>query len=113
MGEGGAMSERQRAHPRYDLTSIDAVVAGMVLRVANVSATGVFIEGWSNPPPEGTTGAFTLRTPLLEKVASMEIVGTVVRVLEDVNVALSFEMPRRDWPRLLEFLDRKEREGEA
>lgn len=107
------MSERQRAHPRYDLTSVDAVVAGMVCRVANVSATGILIEGWANPPPEGTTGAFTLRTPLLEKVASMQITGTVVRILEEVNVALSYEMPRRDWPRLLEFLDEKEREGEA
>ena len=106
------MSERQRAHPRYDLASVDALVAGVVCRVRNVSAIGVLIEGWENPPPAGTTGTFTLRTPLLEKVASMEITGTVVRVLDDGAVAMSYEMPNHAWPRLLEFLDRKEREGD-
>lgn len=107
------MSERQRAHPRYDLNSVDAVVAGVVCGVVNVSATGILIGGWDNPPPAGTTGAFTLRTPLLDKIESMEITGTVVRVLDDGNVAMSYEMPTHSWPRLLEFLDRKEREGEA
>ena len=107
------MSERQRAHPRYDLNSVDAVVAGVVCSVVNVSATGILIGGWDNPPPAGTTGTFTLRTPLLEKIESMEIAGTVVRVLDDGGVAMSFEMPNHSWPRLLEFLDKKEREGEA
>lgn len=107
------MSERQRAHPRYDLNSVDAVVAGVVCSVINVSATGILIGGWDNPPPEGTTGAFTLRTPLLDKIESMEITGTVIRVLDDGSVAMSYEMPNHSWPRLLEFLDRKEREGEA
>ena len=107
------MSERQRAHPRYDLNSVDAVVAGVVCSVVNVSATGILIGGWNNPPPEGTTGAFTLRTPLLDKIESMEITGTLVRVLDDGNVAMSYEMPNHSWPRLLELLDKKEREGEG
>ena len=89
------------------------MVAGVVCSVINVSATGILIGGWDNPPPEGTTGTFTLRTPLLDKIESMEITGTVIRVLDDGSVAMSYEMPNHSWPRLLEFLDRKEREGEA
>jgi hypothetical protein len=106
------MSEYKRVNRRYDITSVDAVVAGVVCRVRNVSANGILIAGWENPPPEGTTGAFTLRTPLLDKVQSMEITGTVVRVQPDGDVALTFEQPRNDWPKLLVFLDNKQREGE-
>ena len=106
------MSEYKRTR-RYDIDSVDAVVAGTVCRVKNVSANGILIEGWENPPPLGTTGAFTLRTPLLDKVQSMEITGTVVRVQPDGGVALTFEQPRSDWPKLLVFLDKKQREGEG
>ena len=106
------MSEYKRVNRRYDLTSMDAVVAGTVCRVKNVSANGILIAGWENPPPLGTTGAFTLRMPLMDKVQSMEITGIVVRIQPDVDVALNFESPRGDWPKLLMFLDKKEREGE-
>ncbi len=106
------MSEYKRVNRRYDLNTVDAVVAGTVCRVNNVSVNGLLIEGWENPPPNGTTGAFTLRTPLLEKVQSMEITGTVVRIKPDGDVALTFESPRGDWSKLLVFLDKKEREGE-
>ncbi len=106
------MSEYKRINRRYDLNSVDAVVAGTVCRVNNVSVNGILIEGWENPPPIGTTGAFTLRTPLLDKVQSMEITGTVVRIQPDGEVALTFEQPRADWPKLLVFLDKKQREGE-
>jgi hypothetical protein len=50
--------------------------------------------------------------PLMDKVQSMEITGIVVRIQPDVDVALNFESPRGDWPKLLVFLDKKEREGE-
>ena len=106
------MSEYKRVNRRYDITSVDAVVAGTVCPVKNVSVNGILIEGWENPPPLGTSGAFTLRTPLLDKVQSMEITGTVVRIQADGDVALTFESPRGDWPKLLVFLDIKDREGE-
>ncbi len=106
------MSEYKRVNRRYDLNTVDAVVAGTVCRVNNVSVNGILIEGWENPPPIGTTGAFTLRTPLLDKVQSMEIIGTVVRIQPDGEVALTFEQPRADWQKLLVFLDKKQREGE-
>jgi len=106
------MSEFQRAHRRYSLASVDAIVAGAVCPVRNVSATGILIDGWAAPPPEGTTGTFTVRAPLADKVPSLEITGTVVRIQDDGAVALTFESPSRDWPRLLVFLDERERQGE-
>ena len=39
------MSEIQRAHRRYSLASVDAVVAGVVCPVINVSVSGILIEG--------------------------------------------------------------------
>jgi|TARA_Y100000294_G_scaffold153286_1_gene152109 hypothetical protein len=36
----------------------------------------------------------------------------VVRIQPDGDVALTFGSPRGDWPKLLVFLDKKEREGE-
>jgi len=107
------MSEFQRANKRYSLTSVDAIVAGAVCPVQNVSATGILIDNWQNPPPKGTTGSFTVRTPMGDKVSSIEITGTVVRIQDDEGVALCFDEPGHDWPKLLEFLDAKEREGEA
>lgn len=107
------MSEFQRAHRRYSLASVDAVVAGVVCPIRNVSASGILIEGWDNPPPEGTTGTFTVRAPFSDRVESVEITGTVVRIQDDGAVALSFETPGKDWPKLLVFLDKKESRGEA
>ena len=102
------MGEFQRAHRRYSLSAVDAVVAGVVCKVVNVSATGILIDGWQNPPPQGTTGAFTVRTPVEGKVQHVEITGTVVRVLDTGSVALNFETPGKDWPKLLIFLDDQE-----
>ena len=107
------MSEFQRAHRRYSLTSVEAIVAGVVCPVVNVSATGILIDGWAEPPPKGTSGAFIVRAPLADKVQSIEITGIVVRIQDDGAVALTFESPGRDWPRLLVFLDEKERGAEA
>ena len=107
------MSEFQRGHRRYSLTSVDAIVAGVVCPVVNVSTTGILIDGWAKPPPEGTNGTFTVRTPLADSVQSIEITGTVVRIQDDGAVALTFESPGRDWPRLLVFLDENERQSEA
>lgn len=105
------MSQSQRAHRRYSLASVDALVAGTVCEVLNVSADGILIDGWKNPPPLGTTGAFTIRAPLADKVESVEITGTVVRIQDDGAVALTFPSPRHDWPKILLFLDKKEQEG--
>ncbi len=38
--------------------------------------------------------------------------GLGVRIQPDGDVALTFESPRSNWPKLLVFLDKKEREGE-
>lgn len=103
------MSLSQRANPRYYLDSVEALVAGNLLPVVNVSATGILIGGWPNPPPEGTNGAFTLRAPIENGVASMEISGTVVRVQPDGGVALTYDLPDKSWPRLLAWLDKQER----
>ncbi|MDA1091226.1 MAG: PilZ domain-containing protein [Proteobacteria bacterium] len=105
------MSEFKRAHRRYGLTSVAAVVAGVVYPIQNVSATGILIEGWENPPPQGTTGMFSVRAPLADRVESVEITGTVVRVQDDGAVALKFETPDKDWPKLLIFLDKQEQLG--
>lgn len=102
------MRELKRAHRRYSLSTVDAVVAGVVCLVVNVSSTGILIEGWKNPPPEGTTGVFTVRASAPDKVQSIEITGTVVRVQDDGGVALSFDTPGKDWPKLLVFLDNQE-----
>ncbi len=102
------MSEFQRTNRRYSLTSVDAIVAGVVCPVVNVSSTGILIGGWASPPPQGTSGTFTVRAPLADGVQSIEITGTVVRIQDDGAVALTFESPSRDWPRLLVFLDEKE-----
>jgi len=103
------MSLSQRVHKRYDLESVEALVAGVTLRVVNVSATGILIAGWRNPPEAGTKGGFTLRAPLDGAVASMEIIGTVVRVQPDGGVALTFDMPDKSWPKLLAWIDAQER----
>ena len=102
------MSEFQRAHRRYSLSSVDAVVAGVVCKVVNVSASGILIDGWQNPPPQGITGAFVVRAPIEGKVRSLEITGTVVRILDEGAVAMTFETPGKDWPKLLVFLDEQE-----
>ena len=107
------MSEFQRVQRRYSLTSVDAVVAGVVCPVINVSTSGILIEGWENPPPQGTTGAFTVRAPLQDRVESVEITGTVVRVQDDGAVALTFQTPGKDWPKLLVFLNKQEHGTEA
>ncbi len=107
------MGDYKRANRRYSLASVDAVVAGVVCKVENVSADGILIQGWKRPLPTGTTGVFTGRMPLADKVESIEITGTVVRVLGDGAVALTFPSPRHDWPKILVFLDKKEREGGA
>ena len=104
------MNEFQRTHRRYSLASVDAIVA---CPVVNVSTTGILIDGWAEPPPEGTSGTFTVRVPLADSVQSIEITGTVVRIQDDGAVALSFESPGRDRPRLLVFLDENEGGGEA
>jgi len=42
---------------------------------------------------------------------SMDITGKVVRWHDNGVVALNYENPTPSWPRLLEFLDRKKRNG--
>ena len=106
------MSEFKRAHLRYSLSSVDAVVAGEVCPVINVSAGGILIANWKNPPGAGTSGAFKIRAPVGDGVQSIDITGTVVRAQDDGPVALSYATPGHDWPMLLEFLDLKEREDE-
>ena len=106
------MNQHKRAHHRYSLSSVDAVVAGEVCPVINVSAGGILIADWNNPPVAGTTGAFKIRAPVGDGIQSIGITGTVVRVQDDGPVALSYAIPGHDWPMLLEFLDLKEREGE-
>lgn len=107
------MNDFQRAHRRYSLTSVDAIIAGVICPVENVSATGILINGWDNPPPQGTTGAFSVRAPLPDRVETVAITGTVVRVQDNGAVALSFETPGKDWPKLLVFLDTLQQEGGA
>ncbi len=107
------MSQSQRVNRRYSLASVDALVEGTVCKVLNVSSDGILIDGWKNPPPLGTTGAFTVRAPLADKVESVEITGTVVRIQDDGAVALTFPSPRHDWPKILVFLDKQEQEGEG
>lgn len=107
------MSQSQRVNRRYSLASVDALVEGTVCKVLNVSADGILIDGWKNPPPLGTTGAFTVRAPVADKVESVEITGTVVRIQDDGAVALTFPSPRHDWPKILLFLDKQEQEGEG
>jgi len=102
------MGEYQRAHIRYSLSAVDAVVAGVVCEVVNVSAIGILIDGWQNPPPQGTTGAFTVRAPVGDKVRHVEITGIVERIQEEGPIAMSFDMPSKDWPKLLIFLDEQE-----
>jgi hypothetical protein len=104
------MSEFQRAHRRYSLSSVDAVVAGEVCPVINVSAGGILIKNWKNPPAAGTSGAFKIRVPIADGVQSIDITGIVVRIQDDGGVALSYATPGHDWPKLLEFLDLKERD---
>ena len=105
------MGEYKRANRRYSLASVDALVAGTVCMVLNVSQDGILIDGWENPPPLGTTGAFIVRAPLADKVESIEITGSVVRIQDDGPVALTFPSPRQDWLKILVFLDKKEQEG--
>jgi len=107
------MSDGQRAHPRYDLASIKASVAGVPCRVENVSATGILIADWEKPSPVGTTERFTLCTQLSSGVMTMDITGTVVRRHDNGIVALNYEKPTPSWPRLLEFLDRKKRDDQG
>ena len=106
------MSEFQRAHQRYSLTCVDAVVAGEVCPVINVSTGGILIENWKNPPPIGTSGAFKVSAPVAGGVRTIDITGTVVRIQDDAAVAMSFTSPGHDWPKLLEFLDQNERADE-
>ncbi len=105
------MNQSRRVNRRYSLASVDALVEGTICKVVNVSADGMMLDGWKNPPPWGTTGAFTVRAPVADKVESVEITGTVVRVQDDGAVALTFPSPRHDWPKILVFLDKKEQEG--
>lgn len=107
------MSEFKRAHRRYSLTSVDAIVAGEDCPVTNVSAGGILIENWKNPPDAGTSGAFKVRAPVGDGVQSIDITGIVVRVQPDDGVAMSYATPGHDWPKLLEFLDLKEREEDG
>ena len=104
------MNEFKRAHQRYSLASVDAVVAGEMCPVINVSTGGILIENWKKPPDIGTSGAFKIRAPMDGSVKSIDITGTVIRIQDDGSVALSFSSPGHDWPKLLEFLDQKERE---
>ena len=62
------MSEFKRAHCRYSLSSVDAIVAGEVCPVINVSAGGILIENWKNPPAAGTSGDFKIRAPVADGV---------------------------------------------
>ena len=107
------MDDYQRASRRYSLDSVDAVVAGVVCQVVNVSAEGILIEGWENPPPMGTTGVFTVRAPLAGQVLSIEITGTVIRLQDNGAVALTYQMPRQDWSKILLLLDKQQKEGKG
>jgi len=107
------MSEHRRTYPRYDLASIDALIAGDACQVENVSATGVLIAGWENPSPVGNPMRITLRTALSSGVMSMDITATVIRRHDTGVVALQYDKPTSSWPKLLEFLDSKKRKGEG
>ncbi|MBT3306209.1 MAG: PilZ domain-containing protein [Alphaproteobacteria bacterium] len=107
------MNDFKRADERYSLACVGAVVAGEVCPVINVSNGGILIENWKNPPPVGTSGAFKIRAPVGGTVRSMDITGVVVRIQADGGVAMSFASPGQDWPKLLEFLDKNERDGQA
>ncbi len=50
------MSEFQRAHRRYSLSSVGAVVAGEVCPVINVSAGGILIKNWKTRLPPARRG---------------------------------------------------------
>jgi len=100
----------QRPHQRYNLTSVDAVIAGTVCPVINVSATDTLIADWDSPPPPDTAGAFIVRAPVEDRVESVEITGIVVRVQDDGAVALKFQSPDKEWPMLLVFLDKHEQQ---
>jgi len=69
-----------------------------------------FDQKLEKPACRRHVGAFKIRVPIADGVQSIDITGIVVRIQDDGGVALSYATPGHDWPKLLEFLDLKERD---
>ena len=90
------------------LSTFISVMRGLVREVLSLASwVGAFLVAKYGAPVVSSW-----LTGLVSHPSARELPGTVVRVLDTGSVALSFETPGKDWPKLLIFLDDQE-QGKA
>lgn len=100
------MTREQRRAPRYNLSSLKAVVDGREHDLIDVSAEGVLIDGVEGDYAPGTPVRVTLRVPLMDKVSPLVIEARAVRH-DGRGLAANYETPNRTWPQVLRVVQAK------
>ncbi len=100
--------EQRRSEVRYDLRSITADFRHRACDVMDISEHGLRLAIAGDVPPTGAEIEVSLNVQLMGRTARMVVHGNVVRAGGD-QFALHYNAPSSTWPKILKFLDRKER----
>jgi len=101
------MSDEHRSSPRYNLSSIKAMLGDVVCEVIDVSPSGIFLKGVGAELERGDVVSVTLSLPLMGHIVSIQIDGFVIRN-DDKGIAIDYAKPTITWPHVLRVLDLKE-----
>ncbi|MEQ8666730.1 MAG: PilZ domain-containing protein [Rhodospirillales bacterium] len=102
------MSEnvRDRA-PRYELSSIKAVLNDQTVEIVDVSPTGLLVKNADASLERGDAVTVTLSVPLMKKSVPVPVDGFVVRS-DERGTAIDYVRPATAWPHILRILNLRE-----
>lgn len=97
----------RRALPRYSIKALSAKMAesALTLTVTDIGETNIKLESVLGFPGLGEVVELSLSVPLLDKIVTVPIHGTVTRHADD-DVVVNYSQPSKTWEHILSVLDR-------
>lgn len=97
---------KERA-PRYELSSIKAVLNDQTVQIVDVSPTGLLVKGADAGLERGDAVTVNLSVPLMKKSVPVHVDGFVVRS-DERGTAIDYVRPATTWPHVLRVLNLRE-----
>ena len=95
--------------PRYELSSIKAVLNDQAVEIVDVSPTGLLIMGADPGLERGDAVTVNLSLPLMKKSVPVPIDGFVVRS-DDRGTAIDYVRPATTWPHVLRVINVRQKD---
>lgn len=105
------MSDEHRGSPRYNLSSIVAMLGDKECEIVDVSPSGIFLKNGDPSLERGDVISVDLSVPLMNHIVPVRVDGFVIRS-DEKGIAIDYAKPAQTWPHVLRILDIKEHQDD-